>query len=195
MIVGLTGQSGAGKSTVAALFENAGFRIIECEVLVHRLYSEPHYARKIAEVCGEDYVKNGAVDRKKLGALVFSDKNEVARLNETVHPLILDANLGEMNRARLDGVDAILDAPLLFEYALETMCDTTLGVVCDRDVAEKRLLARDGKTPAEIRGRLSAQHDASYFRTHCEYILENNGDSDTLRAHFDALLESLAVYL
>ncbi len=195
MIIGLTGQSGAGKSTVAAYFEKEGFRIIDCDALVHRLYGEAHYVRKIAEVFGEDYVKEGAVDRKKLGALVFSDKKELAKLNETVHPLILEAILGEMNRARLDGVDAILDAPLLFEYELESMCDTTLGVVCDMEVAEKRLSLRDGRSLSEIRGRLSAQHDASYFRTHCEYILENNGDSEALRAHFDDLMESLAVYL
>lgn len=191
MIVGLTGQSGAGKSTVAALFAEEGFRIIDCDALVHTLYGESRYVHKIAEVFGKEYVKDGVVDRKKLGTLVFSDKKELARLNETVHPLILAAVLSEIDRARLDGINAILDAPLLFEYDLETMCDATLGVVCDMETAERRLSARDGKSLAEIRGRLSAQHDASYFRAHCDYILENNEDAATLKREFLTVLDAL----
>ena len=71
MIVGLTGQSGAGKSTVAALFAEAGFRIIDCDALVHTLYGESRYVHKIAEVFGKEYVKDGVVDRKKLGTLGY----------------------------------------------------------------------------------------------------------------------------
>ncbi len=191
MIIGMTGSSGAGKSTVAALFARAGFRIIDCDAIVHALYGEKKYADKIAEAFGEEYIANGTVDRKKLGALVFSNKRALTRLNETVYPLILEAVLGEMNRARLDGIDAVLDAPLLFEYELETLCETTLGVICDTELAEKRLAARDGKRPEEIKGRLSAQHNASYFRSNCAYILENNGDAETLNESFHRLLSEL----
>jgi dephospho-CoA kinase len=193
MIVGLTGQSGAGKSTVASLFSAEGFRIIDCDRLVHTLYGEARYAKKIADAFGEDFVKDGIVDRKKLGALVFSDKNALEKLNETVHPLILETVLGEMTRARQDDVNAILDAPLLFEYGLEAMCDATLGVICDLETAEKRLSLRDGKSPEEIRGRLAAQHDAAYFRAHCDYILENNGDACLLKQELARVLDMLAV--
>ena len=193
MIIGLTGQSGAGKSTVAALFANEGFRIIDCDRLVHSLYGEERYAKRIADIFGEDYVKDGAVDRKKLGTLVFSDKKELARLNETVYPLILEKVLAEMERAREDGVNAILDAPLLFEYGLEAMCDTTLGVICSLETAEKRLSLRDGRSPEEIRGRLAAQHDAAYFRAHCEHILENDSGEWALKHEFARVMEAIAV--
>ncbi len=196
MIIGLTGQSGAGKSTVAAFFAGEGFRIIDCDALVHALYEEEKYIKKIAEAFGEEYIaENGTVDRKKLGALVFSDKRALTRLNETVHPLILDAVIGEMNRARFDGVDAILDAPLLFEYELEKMCDLTLGVVCDIETAEKRLSVRDGRSPEEIRGRLASQHDTSYFYEHCDYILENNGDTEALQTKLADLMSKFAYKL
>ena len=191
MIVGLTGQSGAGKSTVASLFAEHGFHIIDCDALVHALYGEARYVKAIADVFGEDFVKNGAVDRKKLGALVFSDPNELARLNQTVHPLILDAVLCEITRVRKSGVNAILDAPLLFEYALEAMCDTTLGVVCDNKIAEARLSQRDGKSLEEIRGRRAAQHDEAFFHEHCGHILENNGDYSRLKANFDLILNEI----
>ena len=195
MIIGLTGQSGAGKSTVAALFADGGFRIIDCDALVHALYEEARYAKKIAEAFGEEFLheESGAVDRKKLGALVFSDKQALKKLNETVRPLILETILSELARARQEGVNAILDAPLLFEYALETTCDTTLGVVCDREIAEKRLFDRDGRSPIEIRGRLSAQHDIAYFRAHCDHILENNADELALKREFDRMMEKLTV--
>ena len=77
MIIGLTGQSGAGKSTVAALFAESGFHIIDCDALVHALYGEARYVKAIADAFGEEFIKDGVVDRKKLGALVFSDKNEL----------------------------------------------------------------------------------------------------------------------
>ena len=191
MIIGLTGQSGAGKSTVASLFAERGFHIIDCDALVHALYGEERYVKAIADVFGKDFIKNGAVDRKKLGALVFSDPNELARLNQTVRPLILDAVLCEIARVRESGVDAILDAPLLFEYALENMCDTTLGLVCDKTIAEARLSQRDGKSLEEIRGRLSAQHEEAFFREHCEHILENNGEYSRLKENFDLTLTEM----
>ncbi len=196
MIIGLTGQSGAGKSTVASFFEKRGFRIIDCDAIVHSLYEEKRYANTIAEAFGDDYLtENGSVDRKKLGALVFSNKRALTRLNETVYPLILEAVLGEVNRAKYDGADAILDAPLLFEYELESVCDLTVGIFCDRKTAEERLSVRDGKPPEEIRGRLSAQHDASYFRAHCDYVLENNGDAEALQAAIDRLTDQFAYKL
>ncbi len=192
MIIGMTGMSGAGKSTVAALFASRGFRIIDCDVLVHGLYCEKKCAERIAEAFGRDYLlPNGSVDRKKLGSLVFTNKRALTRLNDTVSPLIMDAVVGEINRARHDGVNAVLDAPLLFEYELEQMCDTTLGVICETEIAVMRLSARDGRPGEELRARLASQHDGNYFRSHCAYILENNGDGESLRAAFKKLFPLL----
>ena len=191
MLIGLTGPSGAGKSTVAALFRGAGYRIIDSDGLVHTLYESPHCAEKIAAVFGADYLSGGAVDRKKLGALVFSDKNALARLNRTVAPLILEAVMEQVEAVRTSGVDAVLDAPLLFEYQLEAVCDVTLGVIADTEAAVRRLAARDGRTETEIRARLAAQHDDAFFREHCDFILENNGDHEHLIRAFDAQLKEL----
>ena len=188
MIVGLTGQSGAGKSTVAAYFAQNGFRIIDCDGIVHALYAQRHYAARIAEVFGAEYLTDGAVDRKKLGALVFSSPAALALLNETVRPMILAAVLNEMERAHADGVNAVLDAPLLFEYGLESACDTTVGVTTDIETAVRRLAARDGKDESEIRGRLAAQHGAAYFEEHCDHIARNTTDLASLRKELDELL-------
>ncbi len=191
MIVGLTGVSGAGKSTVAALFAKRGFRIIDCDEIVHALYKEKRYARKIAETFGEQYLSGGAVDRKRLGALVFSDPSALALLNETVHPMILSAVVREIERSRSKGENAVLDAPLLFEYGLENMCDTTVGVITDIETAVRRLAGRDGKSEEELRGRLASQHSADYFAAHCDNLLRNDSDSAALIERFHALLRDL----
>ena len=193
MILGLTGQSGAGKSTVASLLASRGFRVIDCDGIVHALSRERQYAEAIANAFGRDYLKDGEVDRWRLGALVFSDRTALDRLNETVRPMILAAVLAELTRATNDGIPAVLDAPLLFEYGLEKACDLTLGVITDTEIAVRRLAARDGKSEAEIRGRLASQHDAEYFRTHCDHTIRNDTDSLTLAKNLDRILKTLTL--
>ncbi len=192
MLIGLTGPSGAGKSTIAALFENFGYHIIDCDALVHSLYEDPRYAALIAKTFGEEYLWNGTVDRKKLGALVFSDKNALQKLNETVSPFILRCVTEKIEKAKKANERTVLDAPLLFEYGLESVCDTVVGVVADEAVAIKRLSLRDGKSEKELRSRLSSQHDAAFFRIHCKHIIENNGDITRLASDFAALLREFS---
>ena len=186
MLIGLTGHSGAGKSTVAVLFEKAGYRIIDCDALVHSLYEDERYAALIAKAFGNEYIQGGQVDRKKLGSLVFSDREALKKLNDTVSPFILSCVTEHILKAKNEGIPTVLDAPLLFEYGLERYCDTVVGVVCDTETAIRRLAARDGRSEEELRTRLSSQHDVGFFRIHCDYILENNGDAEELaRAFYD----------
>ena len=193
MLIGLTGHSGAGKSTVAALFEKAGYRVIDCDALVHSLYEDPHYAALVAESFGNEYLCGGKVDRKKLGALVFSDEKALHKLNETVSPFIMSSITAHIKKAKSEGVPTILDAPLLFEYGLDRYCDSVVGVVCDTETAVKRLAARDGRSEDELRTRLASQHDAAFFRIHCDYILENNGTTEALAATFYDMEGRLAI--
>ncbi len=194
MLIGLTGMSGAGKSTVAALLEKKGFRIIDCDALVHALYEDVRYLRLIRDTFGEDYIREDKVDRKKLGSLVFSDPKELKRLNETVSPFIMRAVTEEIEAVKSSDVSAVLDAPLLFEYGLEKYCDCVIGVTVDVETAIKRLCARDHRSEEELRARLRSQHDERFFREACDYILENNGDERILLSALDGLLEKIYIY-
>lgn len=194
MLIGLTGMSGAGKSTVAALFEKKGFRVIDCDALVHSLYEDVRYVRLIADAFGEEYVRKGAVDRKKLGALVFSDPQALKKLNDTVAPFILSAVTVRIQAAKAEELSTVLDAPLLFEYGLEKYCDSVIGVIVDIETAVKRLCVRDGRSEQELRARLYSQHDGMFFREHCDYVLENDGDEGTLSAALDLILEKIYIY-
>ena len=194
MLIGLTGMSGAGKSTVAALFEKKGFRVIDCDALVHSLYEDIRYIRLVAEAFGEEYISEGAVDRKKLGALVFSDSTALKKLNATVSPFIMRAVTERIQAAKAEAISTVLDAPLLFEYGLERYCDSVIGVIVDIETAVKRLCIRDGRSKEELRARLCSQHDQSFFRENCDYILENNGDGRMLPSALDAILEKIYIY-
>lgn len=194
MLIGLTGMSGAGKSTVAALFEKRGFRVIDCDALVHSLYEDWRYAALIKEAFGSEYIQNGAVDRKKLGSLVFSDPKALKKLNETVSPFIMRAVTERIETAKKQDIATVLDAPLLFEYGLEKFCELVIGVTADFEVAVKRLSSRDGRSEAEIRSRLASQHDSAFFRKYCDYVLENNGDLQTLTQNFEDVMEKIYIY-
>jgi dephospho-CoA kinase len=194
MLIGLTGMSGAGKSTVAAWFEKRGFRLIDCDALVHALYEDRQYAILVEEAFGKEYIQNGSVDRKRLGALVFSDKNALKKLNETVSPFIMNAVTSRIQAAKQEDIATVLDAPLLFEYGLEKFCDITIGVTTDVETAVKRLSERDRRSEAEIRSRLASQHNIAFFREHCDYILENNGDLPTLARNFEDMMEKIYIY-
>ncbi len=191
MMIGLTGPSGSGKSTVAALFREMGYRIIDCDGLVHGLDRNSEYIKKITDSFGGEYVADGAVDRKKLGTLVFSDREKLALLNRLIAPIIYEIVLQEINKANDAGADAVLDAPLLFEYGLEAFCDVTVGVIAEPETAVGRLSVRDGRNEAEIRLRRSSQHENAFFVSRCDIIIENNGDLNSLRAAFSDALSQI----
>lgn len=194
MLIGLTGMSGAGKSTVAAILAKKGFRIIDCDALVHSLYEDIRYFRLVRDAFGEEYICGGTVDRKKLGALVFSDPNALKKLNETVSPFIMRAVTERILEAKADGVSTVLDAPLLFEYGLERHCDAVIGVTVDMETAVRRLLDRDHRSETELRARLASQHDGVFFREHCDHVLENNADEQALAAALEDILEKIYIY-
>ncbi|MBQ3489234.1 MAG: dephospho-CoA kinase [Clostridia bacterium] len=194
MLIGLTGMSGAGKSTVAVWFEKRGFRLIDCDALVHSLYEDRQYAMLVENAFGKDYIRNGSVDRKKLGALVFSDSNALKKLNETVSPFIMTAVTACIETARKQDIATVLDAPLLFEYGLEKFCDLVIGVTADIEIAVSRLSVRDGRSESEIRSRLASQHNAAFFRESCDYVLENNGDLQMLAQNFEDMMEKIYIY-
>ena len=194
MLIGLTGMSGAGKSTVAALLKKKGFRIIDCDALVHSLYEDIRYIRLVGDAFGEEYIHEGGVDRKKLGALVFSDPASLKKLNETVSPFIMREVTARIKEAKAEDTSTVLDAPLLFEYGLEKYCDCVVGVTVELETAVRRLCARDHRNEEELRARLRSQHDCAFFKEQCDYVLENNSDEQTLSVALDGILEKIYIY-
>lgn len=181
MILGLTGFSGSGKSTVAAILKENGFYHLDCDVMVHNeVYTDPAVLQAISAVFGDSVIQNGCLDRIALRHCVMGNPNALNTLNDTVRPFIL-AYIDRHLRSHANE-DIILDAPLLFESGLDQKCDKVLSVITDTELAMKRIIERDLLTAEEAKKRLCSQHPAEFYAERSDYVINNNQDLNTLKA-------------
>ena len=190
MILGLTGFSGAGKSTVAAIFREHGFYHLDCDRLVHdEVYHDPTVLSAIADTFGQDVLHEGILDRPALRQRTMGDPAALKKLNETVMPFILMHIECKLEAHKQQPI--ILDAPLLFESGLDQKCDKVLSVIADPEEALQRIMERDGLSRSDAEKRLSSQHPAEFYIRKSDYILENNQGLAALTAQAMALLQEL----
>lgn len=174
-IVGLTGMSGAGKSTVSSEFILNGFFAIDCDVLAHFVQCEPVFLKELSENFEEELLNDDkTLNRAKTAEVVFSDPKKNRKYFDIIFPFIT-YRLLELIRLT-DSANILLDAPTLFEAKLDILCSHIVSVVADRETCIKRITERDGITEAQALARLGAQHDEEFFRARSDYIIENNGD-------------------
>lgn len=189
-LIGLTGQSGAGKTTVAAVLAECGFSVINADALVRQLYEgESPCLKTLAAAFGADILNpDGSLNRPLLAKRAFASKENTALLGRLVHPFVTAELL-----LRLRGKSGVViyDAPQLFESGADAMCDCVVSVLAERDVRLARITARDGITEAAAQSRLDAQYGEEFFRAHSDIIIENNGDAAALTAAAQALANQL----
>lgn len=191
-IIGLTGGSGTGKGTFAALLREKGAGWVDADAVYRRLCAENReMLHELDTVFGGVLDETGALDRKKLAAIVFADPDKLKMLNGITLPYIRAASLDEM-RAQGGCPFVLYDAPTLFEVGADDLCERIIGVLADTEVRVKRIMARDGLDETAARARISAQPDADFYRTRCDYIVENNGGIADLQQQADAIFENLA---
>ncbi len=177
IIIGLTGQSGSGKTTVANILAKKGFHHINCDKLVHeKIYTDHSILNEISTNFGAKYIQNGTLNRKSFGTLIFNDKTAYNKLMEILYPHIVHKIKKEIETAKSEFI--LLDAPTLFEFGLEKMCNKVIGVVSDNVI--DRICIRDGISKQQAVQRLSNQKDTSFFKEKCDYIIENNYEFNDL---------------
>lgn len=190
MILGLTGFSGAGKSTVAAIFKEQGFYHLDCDHIVHNeVYEDPAVLRALAQAFGTGILCNGALDRPTLRGYTMGNPEALKKLNQTVMPFILAAIQQKLDSHRDE--DIVLDAPLLFESGLHLKCDKVLSVIADPKDAAERIIERDHLQPEEAKRRLSSQHPAAYYTEKSDYVIMNHGELSLLRERTLDLIRTL----
>jgi len=178
--VGLTGDIGSGKSTVLALFGAQGFHALSADQVVHDLLRDDHQLiHGICEGFGMDLRDaNGAIDRKKLGALVFGKAELRLKLEALVHPRVREVWEGFIQVHVHE--DVIVEIPLLFEKKLETSFDRSVTVYSSLEVKTERLKER-GMDEVAIRARLNAQLDQESKADRSDFLILNNGSIEFLR--------------
>lgn len=193
-IIGLTGQSGAGKSTVAKFLEQNGFYVINADLLVRKIYNSGSPCLKtIAAVFGEDIITdNGTPDRKLLAERAFSSKENTALLSSIVHPFVTAELFDEIKKAAEIGTTTVVyDAPQLFESNADVICDEIISVAAEKSVRLERICKRDNISKENALMRMNSQFDEEFFRENSDYIIENNSDLSSLNVQLVGLLKQL----
>jgi len=190
-ILGLTGSVGMGKSTVAAMFADLGIPVFDADAVVHRLQGKGGSLVSAIEAAFPGSTGPDGVDRKALGAAVFGQPSELARLEAIVHPAVRAARrefLLENAGARL----VVFDIPLLFETGGAEEVDAVLVVSAPSDVQRKRVLARPGMTPERFAEVLSRQIPDAEKRARADHVIDTGGTLAKTRAEVVRLVENLA---
>ena len=173
MILGITGGSGSGKTTLLNLIRQAGGLVLDCDAIYHRLLQTDSDLLSAIDAQFPGTVEKGQLNRKKLGSIVFADEDALLQLNAITHSAVKKEVL---RRLEANPKLAAIDAIALFEGGLAELCDITVAVTAPAQQRIARLMARDGISEEYARSRIAAQHDDSWFRQHCDHMLENNGN-------------------
>ena len=190
MILGITGGTGCGKTTLLKVIEEIGGLILDCDAIYHELLASDESLLRAIENRFPGTVENGALQRKKLGSIVFSDENALRDLNKITHGAIKAEVLRRLEeRPKLAAIDAIA----LFEGGLAELCDVTVAVTAPAEIRVKRLMLRDNIPESYARSRIAAQHDDAWFRQHCHCTLENNGTEIQFREKCLAFLRNRVI--
>ncbi len=190
IIIGLTGSIGMGKSTVAAMFADAGIPVHDADKTVHRLYSGR--AVPLIEATFPGTTANGTVDRQKLAAAVLGDAAALKRLEAIVHPLVREDEQAFLKIASESGAAlAILDIPLLFETGGGSRVDKTVVVSAPPDAQRERVLARPGMTAEKFAAILSKQMPDAEKRARADFVIDTGGTLEETRRQVGEIIAAL----
>ena len=190
MIIGITGGTGCGKTTLLELIRKSGGLVLDCDAIYHDLLKTDKAMLEAIEGRFPGTVQSGALDRKALGAVVFSDEDALLDLNRITHTavkrVVLDALAAKPALAAIDAIG-------LFEGGLAELCDVTVAVTAPEDVRVQRLMARDGITEDYARMRIHAQHTDAWFSERCDHTLVNDTTREAFQSKCLAFLTGLGI--
>jgi len=194
VVIGLTGGPGTGKSTVASILARRGAAVIEADRLGHQAYAPGTEGwRTVVEAFGPEIVgPDGTIDRRRLGAIVFSDPEKLRRLNAIIHPIIRRLITEQLERFRREGVRVVvIEAALLFEAGWEDLVDEVWVTEAPAEVAIARYVARTGLPEAEVRRRVAAQLDATEKVRRAHRVIDTSGTLAAVERQVERLWDEL----
>ncbi|SHJ04049.1 dephospho-CoA kinase [Wenxinia saemankumensis] len=187
-ILGLTGSIGMGKSTAATMFRDLGVPVWDADAAVHRLYAAGGAGTGPVGAAFPGAIKDGAVSRPRLKAILAADPSALTRLEAIVHPLV-----AADRAAFLAGTEAplvLLDIPLLYETGLEGLCDAVAVVSTDAVTQAARVLARPGMTRDQLDALLARQMPDAEKRARADYLIDS-GSLESARADVLHIVEDM----
>ena len=191
--IGLTGQTGAGKSTVSEFAEKMGYKIINADKVAREVMKNgSECVKRLAEVFGSDIIEtDGSLNRKLLAKRAFSSKENTDILNSITHPAIISKVMEYIDIYAKESEVILFDAPQLFESGGDKMCDSIIAVVAPVDVRLQRILSRDGISEKEALMRINAQLDEAFFKANSDHIIDGSKPLGDVERQFREIMEKV----
>ena len=188
--IGLSGGIGSGKTEASRILQEMGAEVISADQVGHQAY-EPHTDawKQVVETFGDDILQpDGQIDRKKLGAIVFSNPAEMAKLNAIMHPRMHTMMEEHLRELKAKGAQvAVLEAAILVEAGWISLVDEVWMLEAPEEVAVERIHQRNGLAEEEIRKRLQSQLSNEERARYAGEVIENTGDLEALRLRLKEL--------
>jgi dephospho-CoA kinase len=188
-LIGLTGGVGSGKSTVATMLRDLGAVVVDADEATHAVYEPgtPGFEAVVREF-GDYYVRDGRIDRQRLGELVFKDAASRRRLNAIVHPLVREWMAARTLEAAEGGANIVVqDVPLLFENGLEKLFSSVVLVYAPEELQLERLVQGRGFTPERARAVIATQVPMEEKRRRAHIVIDNTGTIEQTRSQVEHL--------
>lgn len=184
IVYGITGSIACGKSTVTTYLLEKGYIVVDSDKLSHQALFDETCKKQIYELFPEVFINNN-IDRKKLGAILFSNKIVKKQIESIIHPYVIE----KLNAAKkLDQNILFLDIPLLYEAKLEGLVDKVIVVYVTKDIQIERLIKRDNCTKEQALQRINNQIDIEEKRKKANFVLDNSLLQEDLYKQIDMLI-------
>jgi len=198
MILGLTGGIATGKSTVSAMLRERGIPVIDADLIAREVVEpgKPAYEAIVQHFGSDIVLPNGQIDRKQLGAIVFSNEAERQKLNAIVHPEVRRLMREQAEQAEREGAPIVfMDIPLLFESKLQHMVDKIVVVYAPASMQLTRMMERDELDEEQAKKRLLAQFPIEQKKQDADYVIDNAGTREETERQVEKLLATLRAEL
>ena len=175
-IIGITGNSGSGKSTIAKIIKDeCGGIVIDADRIAKDMTNaNSKYLQEIVNAFGKDIIRDHKLDRKKMADIIFNDKMQKEKLDKITFKYVVDEIKMQVNLVKEKYNYIILDVPLLFESKLNEWCNYTVGVVSEREDKINRICKRDNINKAKAEERINSQPEDSFYIDKCDFIINNS---------------------
>lgn len=182
-LVGLTGKTGAGKSTVSAYFKEKGAYIIDGDVVARNVFNvDKTLIDKLVDAFGNILNNDKTLNRSELAKIAFSSPEKTEILNSIMHPAINKLIENEAEKAFENHDVVIVDAAAIIESGFTKRCNCIIIVTAPVEIRKKRIMARDSLTEENALIRINGQKDDEFYLSKADFVVDNDGDSDRLKA-------------
>ena len=190
-IIGITGSSGSGKTTISKIIQNkCNGIIINADQIARKMScSDIRYLQEIANTFGTDIIKDNKLDRQKIADIIFNDKKQKEKMDKITFKYVVEEIMRIINLEKKKNDWIILDVPLLFESKLNEVCDYTVGVIANKEDKISRICNRDGISKERAIQRLNSEQNDEFYINNCDYVIKNSNIKKTCEEINEILLK------